>query len=237
MNSKFDLYAQKYQSIIDNSLGVFGQKHDFFVKEKVGVLIESFKEVGNIKKLNVLDVGCGIGLYHGGVSKAVNALYGVDVSQESLDIAILNNPEVSYETYDGIKLPFPDSMFDCVYAICVLHHVPKERWQKFISEMNRVVRPGGQLLVIEHNPINPATQWIVRSCELDDDAVLLLPWRLNQLFKRVGIEMLKVRYTLFTPFSHKFFRKVDNLLCRIPFGAQYLVKGRKSYEQKVKWGN
>ena len=39
--------------------------------------------------------------------------------------------------------------------------------------MRRVVRPGGLLCIIEHNPFNPLTRLAVVRCEFDRDAVLL----------------------------------------------------------------
>ena len=40
--------------------------------------------------------------------------------------------------------------------------------------MRRVVRPGGLVCVIEHNPLNPLTRSLaVSRCEFDSDAVLL----------------------------------------------------------------
>jgi ubiquinone/menaquinone biosynthesis C-methylase UbiE len=228
MNNEFDEYASTYQEKINKSISVFGQKHDFFVNLKTEILLQAFSEIGELDKLKILDVGCGIGLGHEDIINSVGELYGVDVSVDSIDIAKNNNPQIKYDTYVGRKLPFKDGAFDCAYAICVLHHIPKGKWQQFIDEIIRVLKPGGQLVIIEHNPFNPATQWIVKTCELDKDAILLSPWRLKRLFKNTGIDTPILRYTLFTPFSHKFFRNLDRILSRVPFGAQYIIKGCKA---------
>lgn len=228
MSSEFDSYARDYQEKIDASLGVFGKKHDFFVRDKVQRLLESFSEVGSLRDLNVLDVGCGIGLGHSDIANTVGTLHGVDVSHKSIELATNNNPEVTYKTYDGDQLPYEDNVFDCAYAIGVLHHMPKKQWQHFIIEMKRVLKTGGLLIVIEHNPLNPATQWIVRTCELDKDAILLPPWRLYRLLKNAGFHTPKLRYILLTPFSQQFFKKLEHLLSRVPLGTQYLIKGMKA---------
>lgn len=228
MSQEFDSYARTYQAEIEKSTRVFGQKHAFFVRDKIEQLLDAFSEVGPVDKLKVLDVGCGVGLGHDAIAEAVGELHGVDVSQESLDMAVRDNPNVSYRSYEGNRLPYSDSSFDCAYAICVLHHVPKRQWSVFMEEMVRVIRPGGQLVVIEHNPLNPATQWVVRTCELDKNANLLFSWRLRRLFIHVGAVLPRVRFTLFTPFAAKFFRALDRGLCRIPLGAQYIVTGRKA---------
>jgi ubiquinone/menaquinone biosynthesis C-methylase UbiE len=228
MDNEFDSYASEYQKKINNSISIFGQQHDFFVSHKTEKLLQAFSEIGILNELKIVDVGCGIGLGHAELSESVSELNGVDVSMESIDIAKSNNPKVKYKTYDGKKLPFENNTFDCAYAICVLHHVPKDQWQLFIDEMNRVLKPGGLLIIIEHNPLNPATQWVVRTCELDKHAILLSGWRLSRLFHLAKMQQIKINYLLFTPFTQIFFRKLDKLLSSVPFGAQFLIKGRKS---------
>ena len=118
MSHEFDSYARTYQATIEKSTSVFGQKHAFFVLDKVERLLDAFIEVGQLEDLKVLDVGCGIGLGHDAIARAVGELHGVDVSRESLDLAVRDNPSVNYRVYDGNRLPYEDSIFDCVYAIC-----------------------------------------------------------------------------------------------------------------------
>ena len=227
MTNIFDSNTKNYQQEIEKYSGVFGKKHDFFIQDKINLLRTAFGDVGELKSLKVLDIGCGIGLGHDAISEMIKELHGVDVSAESLKLAKENNPGVSYANYDGLKLPYESNAFDCAYAICVMHHVPKPQWEKFVEEMLRVVRPGGQIAVIEHNPINPGTQWIVRNIELDRDAVLLTAWKSRNLFRKAGATMIKVDYTLFTPFAHSFFRKLDRILSWLPLGAQYIATARK----------
>jgi hypothetical protein len=51
--------------------------------------------------------------------------------------------------------------------VCVMHHVPLPQWTSF------ALRTGGLALAFGHNPYNPATQYIVKTCDIDKDAVLL----------------------------------------------------------------
>jgi SAM-dependent methyltransferase len=52
-------------------------------------------------------------------------------------------------------LPFPDSSFDLVFCLSVLHHIPKVSVQ--VRELARVLSPGGHMLV--HEPIVPLGYW------------------------------------------------------------------------------
>lgn len=52
-----------------------------------------------------------------------------------------NDPRISFQQGDATALPFDDHTFDRAMALLVLHFVPEA--SKAISEMRRVVRPGG----------------------------------------------------------------------------------------------
>lgn len=224
---EFDKFSNSYSENIGNAVELFGQDHDFFVRNKADTLLSAFRSSGpDTRKLQVLDIGCGVGLVHRYIKNAVGSLSGTDVSGASLDIARMQNPDIAYESYDGVNLPYPDACFDVAYAICVLHHVPVPQWQKFIDEMRRVVRPGGHILLIEHNPLNPATQFVVRNASMDENAVLVWPNRLRALMRTAGLLAPDTRYILFTPFEGGFFRRLDRFLKRIPLGTQYVIEAR-----------
>jgi ubiquinone/menaquinone biosynthesis C-methylase UbiE len=226
---EFDRYLDHYSKEIDEVIGIFGKKQEFFVKHKAELLLAAFAYLDNdFSALKVLDVGCGNGMLHPMISGAVGELHGADVSGRSIELARARNPTVHYETYDGRVLPYRDASFDCAFAICVLHHVPVEHWSAFLEDMRRVVRPGGLVLLIEHNPLNPATQWVVNTCKFDASANLVTAWTLRRLLRAAGIQRPKVTYVLFTPFAGKAFRLLDRWFYAVPFGAQYLICGKVS---------
>ena len=121
---EFDHYSRNYSKDVENAIGAFGQKHDFFVRSKVDILLPALATLGqNISNLRVLDVGCGVGLVHRYLASLVGKLEGADVSGASLEIAREANSNIDYQLYDGRTLPYADASFDCAYAICVMHHV------------------------------------------------------------------------------------------------------------------
>lgn len=224
---EFDRHSGGYSDKIGEMIAPFGQSHDFFVRSKADILRPIFATIkADTSKLKVLDVGCGVGLVHPYILDSVGELHATDVSRASLHVAGRTNPHVRYLAYDGSTLPYEADSFDCAYAICVMHHVPVPQWQNFLREMRRVVRPNGVIVIIEHNPLNPATQWIVRTNAMDENAVLLTPWKLRKLMKSVGVSSLWLRYVLFVPFAGKVARAIDGLLARVPLGTQYVLSGR-----------
>jgi len=224
---EFDNYLEEYSKEIDQVIGTFGKKQEFFVRQKAEILLPAFATVDkNISNLKVLDVGCGNGMIHPHIASSVGELHGADVSSRSIELARKHNPTVQYKNYDGGVLPYADASFDCAFAICVLHHVPVNHWASFLEDMSRVVRPAGLVLFIEHNPLNPATQWVVNTCKFDANAHLVKSWTLRRLLSSAGIEQLWLKYILFTPFASKAFRVLDRLLCGVPLGAQYVMGGK-----------
>jgi ubiquinone/menaquinone biosynthesis C-methylase UbiE len=68
---------------------------------------------------------------------------GVALTRERLD---LEGRQANVNTADAERLPFEDESFDIVYSWGVLHHSPDTR--QAISEVHRVLRPGGTALVM-----------------------------------------------------------------------------------------
>lgn len=136
------------------------------------------------------------------------------------------NPGVDYRTYDGRELPWPDDTFDVTFTICVLHHVPPDQWQGFMSEMARVTRPGGLAVVFEHNPWNPLTRRAVSTCEFDDGVTLLSRRTTQRLARNAGLREVESRYIMFLPFGDAVSDRTDHALGWLPLGGQYLVAAR-----------
>jgi ubiquinone/menaquinone biosynthesis C-methylase UbiE len=152
-------------------------------------------------------------------------LCGTDVSTASIEQARLRNPSVEYEIYDGEVLSYSDSSFDCATAICVMHHVPPEKWLGFLNEILRVVRPGGLVCIIEHNPFNPLTRFAVARCVFDQDAVLLRAGQTQRLMAEAGLKNVDTHYFLLLPSAAAPVRRIERSLRRLPFGAQYATWG------------
>src|SRR5262245_36749992 len=168
---EFDHYAGDYQAAVDTAAGV---SVEGLAGEKARLILDVLaRNLGDVRRLRVLDLGCGIGLIDAELQDEVGLLCGADVSLESLRYARDRAPAAHFLHYDGSRVPFADGSFDAVFASCVLHHVPPASRASFLDEMLRLLRPGGIALIIEHNALNPMTRLIVSRCAFDADAVLL----------------------------------------------------------------
>lgn len=226
--NEFDAYRNSYSEAVNNAISFSGLKVDFFTRAKAARLLGLLEDkLGPTEKLSILDVGCGIGNYHALLRDKIGKLTGVDPSSECIDEAKLRNPGLIYRVSDGIELPFQDGEFDAVYAICVMHHVPPANWIKFSSELARVTRPGGAVLIFEHNPYNPLTRRAVSTCPFDEDAVLLAKKQVVEYLRGAGLREVSGRYILTIPAIEGVLRRVDDAFGSMPLGAQYYVLGRR----------
>jgi ubiquinone/menaquinone biosynthesis C-methylase UbiE len=103
--------------------------------------------------LRVLDVGCGTGDFlrlMGGLV-APGGATGIDLSETMISEARRRAggaaPNVSFDVADALDLPFEADSFDRMTATQVLLHIPD--WTRALSEMWRVLAPGGILAVGE----------------------------------------------------------------------------------------
>jgi len=225
----FDRYRTSYNRTVEDSISFSGLKHDFFLQAKVAPLTGLIEERGLASGgvgVRALDVGCGVGALHPYVKPLFSTLDGCDISAQSIDRARADNPWVAYEAYAGPSLPYADATFDLAFAVCVAHHVVPEQWPRFFSEMRRVVRPGGVVCVIEHNPFNPLTRLAVLRCPFDEDAVLISRRKAGKLLRAAGLGEIEGRHFLMFPFANSVARKVEGWFSGMPLGAQYVCSGR-----------
>jgi 2-polyprenyl-6-hydroxyphenyl methylase/3-demethylubiquinone-9 3-methyltransferase len=94
----------------------------------------------------VLDVGCGEGRFAAELTRAGAAVVGIDVAEEALRRAGELDPGLELLLVDGEGAwPLADASFDVVWAGEVIEHVADTA--SWLSEVRRVLRPGGRLLL------------------------------------------------------------------------------------------
>jgi ubiquinone/menaquinone biosynthesis C-methylase UbiE len=130
------------------------KKYDRFVEPSIGVLRRIGMKMYTPKEgMNVLDVGCGTGtnlmLYH---ESGCN-LFGIDLSPAMVNVAQKKlGDHAEIHVGDAAKMPYSDSFFDLVTGLFTLHEMPYEIRPSVISEMARVVKPDGRILLIDYHP-------------------------------------------------------------------------------------
>jgi SAM-dependent methyltransferase len=224
----FNQYRDTYRDAVQESLALSGTEVDFFIRAKAQHLVDLAQQVGDPRRLEVLDVGCGIGETDRFLEGHFGALAGVDIAPDLLERAAEANPWADYRFYpEGEPIPHADASFDLTFAICVLHHVPPAERVGFVSELKRVTRPGGMVAIFEHNPWNPLTRASVRNCEFDEGVELLSRRETRQLLAEQGLQTTEGSYIVFFPRDGGVFKAMERGLGWLPAGAQYYVAARR----------
>lgn len=99
---------------------------------------------------SALDVACGTGRLTAELSDRVGAggrVVGLDFSERMLAIARAAHPSIEWVKGDATDLPFEDSSFDATTTAFGLRNLADP--EKGLSEMARVVRRSGSLVVLE----------------------------------------------------------------------------------------
>jgi ubiquinone/menaquinone biosynthesis C-methylase UbiE len=117
--------------------------------------IHEFAQFTRYHGKKVLEVGFGAGTDFTQWLRAGAIATGIDLTQEGVDnlthrIGVYNLPPPQHiGVGDAENLKFPDNTFDLGYSFGVLHHSPNT--VKAISELVRVVRPGGDVKIMVYN--------------------------------------------------------------------------------------
>ena len=70
-----------------------------------------------------------------------------------------NLPPLKLANGSAVQIPYKDSAFDLVYVVDAIHHFGDHK--AFINEAFRVLKPGGALAVIGHDPHEGTSKWYI----------------------------------------------------------------------------
>ena len=228
MSADFDEIGGSYESLVDESIAFGHQEHAFYTRRKARALVDvATRHLGTPAQLKVLDVGCGVGLTERQLAGAFGELHGVDHANDALVEAARLNPGVEFRHATGDALPYEDAVFDVAFAICVLHHVEVPDRVRVVRDVARVVRPGGLVVVFEHNPRNPLTRVAVSRCEFDEGVKLLGRRAVTRSLRAADLTVVERRYFLFFPFERRWTIPAERALRAVPLGAQHYAVGRR----------
>lgn len=104
----------------------------------------------------VLDLCCGAGQATQELVKHFKDVTGLDASPIAIKRAKQNVPQAQYVEAFAENMPFSDRSFDLVITSTAMHEMESEQLQEIIQEVQRVLTPEGQFIIIDfHRPTNP----------------------------------------------------------------------------------
>jgi ubiquinone/menaquinone biosynthesis C-methylase UbiE len=122
----------------------------------------------------ILDAGCGPGTYGIILAEEGNDVVAIDISPEEVRRARSRGKQkqlrFSPQVADLERLPFKDNTFEVCFSGWVLHHFPNTN--SAVSELYRVLKPGGLLALAEPNDSNT----VAKLSRFVEDLPLLRRW-------------------------------------------------------------
>lgn len=196
--------------------------------------IKLAEKVG-LKGKKVLDVGCSDGWFCKAATElGVEEIYAIEPDIQKIKIAKRKAPKANIKKGVAGKLDFAKKSFDVVTLFDVIEHVPKNSELQVFSEISRVLRPKGYLLLS-----TPFQYWL---SNLSDPA-----WyfghrhysrkKLEQLLSNVGFKIKQCSthggfweaIAMWVLYISKWIFHI-----KMPFEEWFDIRRRKEYRKKGK---
>ena len=121
--------------------------------DRIMTLYEKVANNANEESTTILDFGCGCGrmvrfLNNYSTSHAIHAC---EVNPDHVDWCRDNLNNIHVSKCDTLPpLPYQDQMFNLIYGLSIFTHLSENHATQWLSEMKRVLKPGGILIVTIH---------------------------------------------------------------------------------------
>jgi SAM-dependent methyltransferase len=111
-------------------------------------MVDAFADaVGTDAGARVLDAGCGTGRMSRYLAARGSLVEGVDLSPGMVEMARRDGGDLTFSVGSLADLPYADDRFAGVLLWYSIIHTPPSSLARVLTEVSRVLRPGGHLLV------------------------------------------------------------------------------------------
>lgn len=141
-------------------------RQDFIVSKILNFIRINTPEILS-DHLKIVDIGGG----NGNVLQQLNASLGflekkenficVETKTDWVESYEFNNKNISYMFWNNHSLQIKDNSIDYILCMVSLHHMTDETIMTTLQEIERILKPGGMLLVKEHDANESSINFIV----------------------------------------------------------------------------
>lgn len=140
IRENYDRLADEYARQLFNEL-----QHKPLDRELLNSFTSRISEGGEI-----CDMGCGPGHVSRYLHDAGATVFGLDLSPHMVEMARQLNPDISFRVGNMMDLDLPDGLLAGIAAFYAIVNIPKEFLPLVFREMERVLQPGGLVLLAFH---------------------------------------------------------------------------------------
>lgn len=144
--------AQGPQAQID----AYYEPKELFNKRRIDIVLDRLDPKPQER---ILDIGCGVGTFVFNSAKRDACCFGLDYSSESLKMAkdlvarFIVTGQTHFVQGQAMRLPFADKSFDKITAVDFIEHIYLEEKDGLLSEMSRVLKDDGLMVIFTPNKI------------------------------------------------------------------------------------
>lgn len=186
--------------------------------------------ISNSQGKDVIEYGCGKGTYAFILAKYAARVVGIDISEVAIKMAQQQAKQdglknIEFLEQDAEKMNFEDNSFDLIFGTSILHHLSLV---DAMTEISRVLKPGGKSVFIEplgHNPVINLFRKLTPHYRTEDEHPLtmrdlkLIKKFFNQTecryFHFVSLAAIPFRNMKIFSFMLKALDHIDNVLFKI----------------------
>jgi len=200
-----------------------------------------FRDLIGDQDREVLELGCGTGLFTKELAVTKNRITAVDISPELLEYAKTRVPfsNVVFRIENAYATSFVGESFDFVVGSSVLHHLEVEM---AILEIYRLLREGGRFMFTEPNMMNPQIALqkniplLKKALGDSPDETAFVRWRIRKTLESVGFKDVSAEPfdflhprtpTVLIPWISKISRTLESFPIVREIGGSLVLCGRK----------
>lgn len=135
--------TEKIRTHYDNVADTYDTHYDHHRGKKYHTHLSNHLMKALPKGGNLLDIGCGTGLFVEKYIRNGGAGTGIDISGKMVSRAQRRCENCDFVVGTGEKLPFADNTFNAISSVLVFSYVKEP--ESMLSEVYRVLQPGGQV--------------------------------------------------------------------------------------------
>jgi ubiquinone/menaquinone biosynthesis C-methylase UbiE len=158
----------------------------------------------------VCDMGCGPGHVARYLRDAGAGVFGLDLSSKMLEEARRLSPDIQFREGNMMALDLPDGSLAGITAFYAIVNIPKRSLPSVFREMERVLQPGGLLLLAFHVGDEVLHEEQLWGRTISMDLFLLEPSEIRQHLEAAGLS-------------------VEEVIEREPYGPEVEYQSRRAY--------
>ncbi|MCK0102529.1 class I SAM-dependent methyltransferase [Pseudohalocynthiibacter sp. F2068] len=223
--AEIDAFSARFRAHSLDSLQKSKNSQAQFCDYKIGEL-RRVADQAKMKCPRILNFGSGIGGSLSGFRRSFkeSELTCASFSKEYIACAQQEFPRAEdHLLVRESGIPMPDASFELAFSNCVFNQIPKEDHQNWFKELQRVVKPGGKLVVFEPNPRNPFSARTAGMHSSGANVRLIGPQEMKRTVLAAGWDGVKIDYHILLPAMLAKLRPLGRGLRWCGLGRQYMT--------------